>query len=285
MNIKKLNIPISNNTGPGSLIKLFPELNECSENDTFNYKHNVLLSTLTPRFNSIYNKYTNSKKKQFFPDVMTLLSDYKNEKLKNFRETDSMKEEIDEEIKKYKLVHEMLKRKTNIDQKYFSYGKSIKKKVKENKFNLLQTFKVFAKDGKITSRKKWKNIYETIVPKSISARSMFKSKDDLKNKTYDASRKKSIIYTKRRNLIDFLELKEKDELKKKNGVNHAWVFGQQKINIVCDDIIEDSKIARQEGKERLNRFNKTWTKYKKLKEFRYPDIQKKKEIVHSSYVY
>ena len=280
MNVKKVNFPNSNNKTPGTLQKLFTDLNDSPES-----ANNVLLTSLSPRFNNIYSKYKNSQKKQFYPDVMSLLNDFKNEKLKNFREAESMKEEIDEEIKKYKLIHDMLKRKNNIDKTYFSYGKSIKRKIKENKFNLIQTFKTFAKKGKITSRKKWKNIYDTIVPKDISPKLMFKHKHIIKEKTHYTTKNNSTLSSRRQNLVDFLEQKEKDELKKKNGVSHAWRFGQQKINIVCDDIIEDSKITRHDGKERLKRFNKTWSKYKKLKEFRYPDIQKKKDIHYSAYVY
>ena len=283
INMKKTTIPISNNTTSGSLPKLFPEYDDTYENDNFEPKNNVLLTSFSKRFNNIYSKYLNSKKRHFYPDLMSLLNDYKNEKLINFHESESMKEEIDEEIKKYKLAHDIIKRKKNIDRKYFSYG-SIRRNIKENKFNLIQTFKTFAKDGKITSSKKWKNINEKIAPKVINPRLMFKNEPDLKDKI-DISRNKSTLYLKRKNLVDFLETKEKIELKKKNGVSHAWVFGQQKINFVCDNIIEDSKTARHDGKERLNKFNKNWKKYRKLKEFKFPDIQKKKEIINDEYEY
>jgi hypothetical protein len=98
---------------------LFPQSSMSNPNIKDN--NYISIGSLTPRFNNIYQKYINSKKATIYPNIRSILNDFRAEKLNKLNEQETMREEIGQEIKKYKEIHELLrKRRAIIDrEKYF----------------------------------------------------------------------------------------------------------------------------------------------------------------------
>lgn len=103
----------------------------------------IQIGSLTPRFVNIYSNYIKSKQKTIYPSIRSILNDYRAEKLNKITDQEAMKEEIGEAIKKYKDMHEMLKRRRlafNKDKYYKSFSKKNKDNLKEKKEIILDTF-------------------------------------------------------------------------------------------------------------------------------------------------
>lgn len=157
----------------------------------------IHISSLTPKFNTIYNKYINTQSNIVYPNIRTLLGNYQAEKIKKLSQKESIHEEIGEQIKKNRILHDILKvKKTKtINKNYFSEERNKTKSLKENRINLLDSWRDFALSGQLTSRKKWKNIDNIYLLKSLDPFNMFKN-NNMKNKNKKTITNKSSIKNK-----------------------------------------------------------------------------------------
>lgn len=266
----------------------------------------IPISSLTPKFNMIYNKYISNQGNIVYPDIRTLISNFQGDKIKSFNKKEAIHEEIGEEIKKNRILHDLLKIKktSTINKNFFSSDKNKTTFLKENRANILDTFNTYALNGKLTSRKKWKNVGDYLIYKSLDVKKMFQKKinkkkeksfklytqDDIKiideskynNKTENDGfnikiKNKSINDMRRFKLIKKLEeMEQKEKSSNKNNkmkISNAWKYGHKKLNLFCDNVSNDSQRLQNKGKMTLERFNQNWLKYKKLQEFKYPETQ------------
>ena len=236
------------------------------------------VGSLTPRFMNLYSKYIKSKQKTIYPNIRSILNEYRADKIKKLTEQEAMREEIGEEIKKYKDIHDIIKRKGPINrEKYFNnLSKQNKKKLKENKGIILDTF--FQYDSKIKPRNN-KYINEKDVMKLISPYKIFKvNKNSLEERIKNKYANKTSINFNSKKLLEFIESKIKEKTKIRDGkkikIRDCWDYCHNKINSFCDSITDDSIRIKINGRKTMERFNSTWNKYKKIQEFKNPETKR-----------
>ena len=250
----------------------------------------IQIGSLTPRFVNIYSNYIKSKQKTIYPSIRSILNDYRAEKLNKITDQEAMKEEIGEAIKKYKDMHEMLKRRRlafNKDKYYKSFSKKNKDNLKEKKEIILDTFysyydncydndnnndsnnNIKPKRSKYINEKKFKNL---ISPYNIFIKNKKMFGEKIKNKYKNNS------YFSKKKLIELLENKIKEKPKTRHGrrlkIKECWDYCHNKINAYCDNITEESMKVIVNGRRTLEKFNNSWNKYKLLQEFKYPETKK-----------
>ena len=115
------------------------------------------LGEFTPRFVNIYMKYKKTQKKNLFPNIRTLLYNYRSEKLNKLSDQETMREEIENELREYRQIHDILKTKaplTDPEKFYDTFSKENKSKRKENKVTLLDSIYRHEKNQKLLNLKK-----------------------------------------------------------------------------------------------------------------------------------
>ena len=267
---------MSKNNNYKKIPSLFPRQNMSNpniKNDSYIY-----IGSLTPRFNNIYTKYINSKKKTIYPNIRSILNEYRAEKLKKLNEQEAMREEIGQEIKKYKDAHELLKRKnlgTDKNKYYENFEKKNKKKQKENKGIILDTF--YRYESKTQSKKRIKN--KNLKINLISPFKIFqKNKNSFVEKIRNKHNNKTEVYFNKKKIVELLEskIKEKSRTKdsKKIKIKECWIHNHHKINAACDSITDDSIKVKINGRKTMDKFNNSWNKYKIIQEFKFPETKK-----------
>ena len=262
--------------------KIVPLFKQSSiSNPNFKDNNYINIGSLTPRFNNIYQKYINSKKATIYPNIRSILNEFRAEKLNKLNEQETMREEIGQEIKKYKEIHELLrKRRAIIDrEKYFEkLTKKNKKKIKENKGIILDTFCRYEENNSLSKRFKIKNKINVnlnlISPYKIFQRNKNSFEEKIKNKC----KNKTEINFNKKKMIDFLEKKFKEKQRTRDGkillIKDCWDQYHNKINAVCDSITDDSIKIKINGRRTVDKFNNTWNKYKQIQEFKFPETKK-----------
>ena len=245
-----------------------------------NIKNNkyINIGSLTPRFNNIYQKYINSKKATIYPNIRSILNDFRAEKLNKLSEQEAMREEIGQEIKKYKEINELLRRRRpGIDkEKYFqNFTNRNKKKVKENKGIILDTFYRY-EDNSLA--RKYKNKFNLNL-NLLSPFKIFKrNKNSFEEKIKNKNKIKTEIYFNKKKMIDFLEKKIKEKPRTRDGrkllIKDCWDQYHHKLNAVCDSITDDSIKIKINGRRTMDKFNNSWNKYKQIQEFKCPETKK-----------
>ena len=255
-------------------------INKINKNNLIgNEKNYISIGSLTPRFNKIYSKYIKSKQRTIYPNISSILNDYRSEKLNKLSEQEAMKEEIGEEIKKYKDIHDILKRKGHsIDkEKYFNnYSRHNKKQLKENRGIILDTFDRFENRIK-TIQDTYSNDKEMM--KIVSPYKIFKiNKNSLEERIKNKLKNKTAFYFNRKKMIDLIDttIKEKPRTRdgKKIKIKDCWDYFHLKINSYCDMITDDSIRVKINGRKTLDRFNNSWNKYKIIQKFKNPETKK-----------
>ena len=190
-----------------------------------------------------------------------------------------MREEIGEEIKKYKDIHDILKRRgPGVDkEKYYdNVKKQGKLKLKENKEIILDTFYRYANIIKPRKRKSMndKSIYNLVSPN----RTFKINKNSLEERIKNKNNNKTSIYFNPKKMIEILDLKVKENHKtkdeKKKRIKCCWDYCHNKLNSYCDCINDESMKVKIKARKTMERFNSSWNKYKILQEFKYPETKK-----------
>ena len=249
-------------------------------NPNFKKNNYINIGSLTPRFVNIYQKYINSKKATIYPNIRSILNDFRAEKLNKLNEQEAMRGEIGQEIKKYKEIHELLRRRRpGIDnEKYFqNFTKKNKKKIKENKGIILDTFCRYENNSllrKYKNRNKLNLNLNLLSPFKIFKRNKNYLEEKIKNKYNN----KTEVYFNEKKMIDFFEKKIKEKSKTRDGrkllIKNTWDQCHHKLNAVCDSITDDSIKIKINGIRTMERFNNTWNKYKQIQEFKFPETKK-----------
>lgn len=245
-------------------------------------KEYTSVGSLTPRFMNLYSKYIKSKQKTFYPNITSILNDYRAEKLNKLSEQEAMREEIGEEIKKYKDIHDILKRKGHsVDkEKYFkNLSKQGKTKLKENKGIILDTFYRYENKVKQKRSKYLKDFKDKQLMKIISPYKIFKiDKDSLEERIKNKNNNKTAMYFNSKKMLELINSTIKEKPKTKDGkkikLKDCWDYCHQKINSYCDSITDDSIKVKINGRKILQRFNHTWNKYKIIQEFKNPETKR-----------
>ena len=234
------------------------------------------ISSRTLRFINLYSKYIKSKQTTIYPNIRSILNEYRAEKLNKLSEQEAMREEIGEEIKKYKDIHEILKKRgPGVDkEKYYdNFKKQNKLKFKENRGIILDTF--YRYDSIIIPKKKKKFFKYNL----ISPYKTFRiNKNSLEERIKNKYKNKTSTYFNPKKLIDLLESKirennkTKDEKKKK--IKNCWDYCHNKLNSYCDSINDESVKVKIRARKTMDRFNTSWNKYKIVQEFKFPETKK-----------
>ena len=255
-------------------------INKSNKNNSIgNEKEYIPIGSLTPRFNKLYLKYIKSKQTTIYPNINSILNDYRSEKLNKLSEQEAMKEEIGEEIKKYKDIHDILKRKgQSIDkEKYYNnYSRHNKKKLKENRGIILDTFDRFENSVK-AFQDTFSNDKE--IMKIVSPYKIFKiNKNSLEERIKNKIKNKTAIFFNRKKIIDLIDITKKEKPKTRDGkkikIKDCWDFFHRKINSYCDRITDDSIKVKINGRKTMDRFNNSWNKYKIIQHFKNPETKK-----------
>lgn len=251
-----------------------PEINNNISKD--NNNNNLFpSSSFTPKFNRIYNKYIDSQKRVVYPNIRTLLNNFQKVKIKNLNQKEAVHAEIGEEIKKNRIISELIKGKSNTKLEQTFTKENMSTRSKENRIYVLESFRNFANEGKLTLRKKWKNINNIEMLDSMTPRIFYQKKTNYNN---NRNNKSSINYIKKEKLMDLLESKEnmikKSNVKLSTKLKNIWKYEHKRLNLLCDSINDDTEKTKNLGKMSINRFNYNWNRYRKLEEFRYPITQR-----------
>ena len=240
------------------------------------------LCSLTPRFMELYSKYIKSKRKTEYPSITSILNDYRAEKLNKLSEQEAMREEIGEAIKKYKDIHDVIKRKGySIDkEKYYkSFGEQEKNRVKENRGIVLDTF--YKYDNKIMQKKNkyFRDFNDKQLMKIVSPYKVFKiDKDSLEERIKNKYNNKTSVYFNSKKILELIDNTIKEKPKTRDGkrirIKDCWDYCHHKINSYCDKITDDSIKLKINGRKTMERFNKTWNKYKIIQEFKNPETKR-----------
>ena len=241
----------------------------------------IQLGSLTPRFIKLYSKYIKSKQTTIYPNIHSILNNYRDEKLNKISEQEAMKEEIGEEIKKYKEIHEILKKKGPALDKEKYYNNFTSKKeneLKENKAIILDTF--YRYDNYIKAKN---NLYDddNSIMNYISPYKIFKrNNNSLEERIKNKYKNKTSAYFNKKKMSELLDIKIKKKPKTRNGkkneitIKDYLSYYHRKINSYCDKINDDSVKVKINGRKTMEKFNNTWNKYRIVQEFKYPEIKK-----------
>ena len=239
------------------------------------------ICTLTPRFIELYSKYIKSKRKTIYPSINSILNDYRAEKLNKLSEQEAMREEIGEEIKKYKDIHDVLKRKGYFMDKekyYKNFDEKEKKKLKENKGIILDTF--YKYENKIQKNNKYiKDLNDKQLMKIVSPFKIFKiDKDSLEERIKNKYNNKTAFYFNSKKMLELIDSTIKEKPKTRDGkrirIKECWDYCHHKINSYCDRITDDSIKLKINGRKTMERFNNSWNKYKIIQEFKNPETKR-----------
>ena len=179
------------------------------------------ICTLTPRFIELYSKYIKSKRKTIYPSINSILNDYRAEKLNKLSEQEAMREEIGEEIKKYKDIHDVLKRKGYFMDKekyYKNFDEKEKKKLKENKGIILDTF--YKYENKIQKNNKYiKDLNDKQLMKIVSPFKIFKiDKDSLEERIKNKYNNKTAFYFNSKKMLELIDSTIKEKPKTRDDI-------------------------------------------------------------------
>lgn len=211
--------------------------------------------SFSPRFLNLFNNYLSSKKKKDVTNMRTMLDNFQLEKIKGMSEKELFRDEIAEEIKKYK----------ELDQKKIKTDKRIKlKAIKDNRANLLESLSKYTKDN---------DKIKIFKPLSISKMFQPKKDDGIHVKSY-TERKYDFTKNKIRNLESH-ENEEKNKIYKTfyDKFINTWKYSRVKIGLSCDFLMKESKKRINNERNTIKRFNSNWEKYKNLQEFKHPETK------------
>ena len=239
----------------------------------------ISIHSLTPKFVKIYSKYIKTKKKSIYPNISTILSEFRTEKLNKLNEKETMEGEVGKEIKKYREIHNILRLKgVAFDrEKYLkNINKQYRNRVKENKENLLDKFHQY--DDLIKTSSKINKIINQKAKCIISPYKMFKmSRNVYNDKLQNTYSNNTEVHFKKNKIFELLDINKKEDSKSKESkrirMKDSMEQYHQKINSFCDTIEIDAIKTKFKGRKNIDKFNTTWNKYKLLQEFKLPEIR------------
>ena len=210
----------------------------------------IEISKCSRDFQNIYERYKLTQPKNIIlPNIITLIQDYRTEKLNALTDSEIVKEEIGGEVRKIK--------ENVILSRHYDPNKPQKEvRVKENRNSLLVTLNKFEKQGKF-------NLINLL--KERTRKRLKKEKEFNLNILYQGGYYKN-------------DIKKQLRQKKRNTIrcNTEELNVHDKIDILADDIEYDSKMLKSTYKKTFMNFQNEFNDWKQTQEFIYPDIKQKK---------
>ena len=214
------------------------------------------MSKGTNYFQKRMNRYYKSNKPHvIFPDINSLISDYRTEKINNFTETEVIKDEIGDEIRQFK-EEQIIINPSKLKSKNSNEIKNNFNKTKENRKSLIVTLQKFENFGKILiPENKKKDLTSDLNPKKI----LFHKKTILEKRK---RRKESL--TDSFNTFDNYDRDTKNSLYMLN----------YRINDMAKDVINDSESLHHKYSRNINIFTHKFNDWKTIQEFRFPQLKR-----------
>ena len=214
------------------------------------------MSKGTHYFQKRMNKYNKSNKPHvIFPDINSLISDYRAEKINNFTETEVIKDEFGDEVRQFKEEQSL----TNPSKLSSKNSNEIKKsinKTKENRKSLIVTLHKFENFGKILiPDNKKKELTSDLNPNKI----LFHKKTILEKRK---RRKESL--TDSFNTFDNFDRDTKTSLYMLNF----------RISDMAKDVMNDSENLHHKYSRNIKNFTHKFNDWKTIQEFRFPQLKK-----------
>ena len=123
-----------------------------------NYKHffgfskKIPISSFTPKFQKIYLRYLKEKRRKYCPSIVELIAEHKTDKIREMTDTEALKDDIGEEMTKFKSMLNMnRKQKSIVKEGGLDNAGDL---YKENRTGLLMSLTKYDRQGKIPSNKK-----------------------------------------------------------------------------------------------------------------------------------
>ena len=221
-------------------------INEYSQNpETPKTKKEYLeINKCSKDFQHIFEKYkaTQSRNK-VAPNIITLIQDYRTEKLNALTDSEIVKEEIGGEVKKIK---------DTLFTKHPEKDSHKEVKIKENRNSILITFDKFDKQGKLNLNEYMEKGAKKKRPPVFNPNILYQGgyyKNDIKKK----------LNQKKRNTI--------------RGMDTEHMNVHDKIDILADVIKYDSKNLKKTYKQSFVNFQNEFDEWKETQEFILPEIK------------
>jgi hypothetical protein len=245
-----------------------------------NTKKYTILACCSPKFQHIYNNYKmQNQEPKVKPDIHLLLSEHRVEKLKSLTEVEILKDEIGDEIKKFKelqtiIIPDRLSQKTSEIS-----TKNLVPKLKEKRQSLLITFKNFKKKHKLPAIKGQRRII-------IDTTFLNADKMIYEDNKFGDNFKKQLIKKRnekiRNNTLRQIELNSQNNIANNTSTNTMMNSSilrttinnmNTKINFMSNEIENDLFNLKKTYSTNFNNFNTQYEDWKNAQEFKYPELR------------
>ena len=259
---------------------LFSEPTKNKKKYGVNTKKYTILACCSPKFQYIYNKYKmQNQEPKVKPDIHLLLSEHRVEKLKTLTEVEILKDEIGDEIKKFKelqtiIIPDRLSQKTSEIS-----TKNLVPKLKEKRQSLLITFKNFKKKHKLPAIKGQRRII-------IDTTFLNADKMIYEDNKFGDNFKKQLIKKRnekiRNNTLRQIELNSQNNIANNTSTNTMMNSSilrttinnmNTKINFMSNEIENDLFNLKKTYSTNFNNFNTQYEDWKNAQEFKYPELR------------
>lgn len=245
-----------------------------------NTKKYTILACCSPKFQYIYNKYKmQNQEPKVKPDIHLLLSEHRVEKLKTLTEVEILKDEIGDEIKKFKELQTIIIP-DRLSQKSSEIStKNLVPKLKEKRQSLLITFKNFKKKHKLPAIKGQRRII-------IDTTFLNADKMIYEDNKFGDNFKKQLIKKRnekiRNNTLRQIELNSQNNIANNTSTNTMMNSSilrttinnmNTKINFMSNEIENDLFNLKKTYSTNFNNFNTQYEDWKNAQEFKYPELR------------
>ena len=245
-----------------------------------NTKKYTILACCSPKFQHIYNTYKlQNQEEKVKPDIHLLLSEHRVEKLKTLTEVEILKDEIGDEIKKFKELQTIIIP-DRLSQKSSEIStKNLVPKLKEKRQSLLITFKNFKKKHKLPAIKGQRRII-------IDTTFLNADKMIYEDNKFGDNFKKQLIKKRnekiRNNTLRQIELNSQNNIANNTSTNTMMNSSilrttinnmNTKINFMSNEIENDLFNLKKTYSTNFNNFNTQYENWKNTNEFKYPELR------------
>ena len=209
-------------------------------------------------FQKIMNRYKKSKKQNIiFPDINSLISDYRTEKIKTFSESEVIKDELGDEVRKFKALQSITNpQRLSVKNASENTDKNIYRRIKENRKSLIITLQKFERKGKILiPENKKENIKPDLNPKNI------------------LYHRKTILEKKQKRKESMTESYNSFEDTEQANTKNSLPILNQKIDYMAKDVINDSENLRTTYSKHIKLFTTRFDNWKTIQEFKHPEFK------------
>ena len=212
-------------------------------------------------FQKSMNKYKKINNQNIiYPDINTLLSDYRTEKIKTFTDNEVIKEELGDDIRKFKALQSITHPSRLSIKNADNSNKNLVSKIKENRKSLIVTLQAFERKGQLLIPDNKKRILTSdLNPNKI----LYHKKTILEKR----KRRKETLTDTHNSFEDY-------DIDTKNSLNSLNILHHQIDNLAID-LINDSENLQTHYTKNFNSFSHKFDEWKTIQEFKYPEFKQK----------